>query len=192
MNAITFISAYRQLSPVEKRFVDDYVEKMEQAAARAQERLSLQLHRPVQVDQAGMLQRPMVKAAISERVTELIERNELTPERVIKELTSIAFANHNDYLSISYDGRPSYDLSKCTPEQLAAVKKITYEQTSTGSERLVFETHDKLAALDRLAKYMGLLELDNPHWRSSQARPIIEQGASTEQAADKYQRFIGD
>lgn len=197
MNALTFISAYRQLTPHEKIFVDNYVAKIERDCDRAQERISNSLYRPIDPEtiaqSRGMLDKPMVLAAITERITAIAQANELTPQRVIKEYALIAFASHADYMEIGEDGYPRYDLTRCTPEQLRALKKISFKENLHGRE-LHYETHDKIAALDRLAKYMGLLDTDNPHWRADNARPVepamIASNATVDDAANEYARLI--
>ena len=191
-----FASAYRQLTPVERQYVDDYVRKLERTADRDQQRLSnyLQMAVPDDVYEAsnGMLDRPMVTAAITERVTEITAANELTPSRLIKEYTAIAFSSMGDYIEVDMAGNPSLTLEQCTPEQLSAIKKVQYEENTMGARRLVIELHDKLKSMDTLAKYMGMVEPDNAHWRANNATPVIDHAASVAQAADAYAALLGD
>lgn len=191
-----FVSAYRQLTPVEKRYVDTYVQTMERTADREHQRLSNYLHIAIADDvyeaSGGMLDRPMVLAAITERVNEITAATELSPNRIIREYINIAFSNMDDYLTIDAYGKPEFDLEQCTPEQRSAIKKINFERGAMGSEKLTFELYDKQKALDTLAKYVGLIEPDNEHWRSSNARPVIDNGATVAQAADAYAAMLGD
>lgn len=199
MQPIMFASAYRMLTPAEKAFVDDYVASVERAADKVGEPISLALYRPIPpalIEAAGgLLERPMVLAAISERITQIAADTELTDRRIVKELTNIAFSNMNDYMEICpMTGRPSYDLSRCTPEQMAAVKAVKHEVTSLGAERLEFVTHDKLKALDMLARIRGLLTEDNAYMQSERkskrdAQHLIDKSAN---AADAYAAFIGE
>lgn len=199
---ISFASAYRQLRPAEKAFVDAYVERVERDAARAGERISLALHRaiPAAVVEAsrGLLDRPMVRAAIAERINDIAAQNELTPHRVIREWMAIAFSSVGDYMEVGEDGQPWFDLTKCTPEQLAAIKSIKIEENGDGLSRpkrrkFEFVLHDKIAGLEALAKYMGLMQPDNPHWRQENARPLngaLPVSATAEQAGDRYAAMI--
>lgn len=188
---VIFTSAYRQLSAVEKQFVDGYVRRLEQESDREQQSLLLVMRRPTQMDEAGYLQRPMVTAAIAERVAEISAANELSADRIIREWIAIAFSNHMDFMTVGYDGKPEYDLTKCTPEQMASVKKVQYERSALGAEKLVVETHDKLRALEVLSKYVGLVEPDNPHWRARNATPVLDASTSTADAADAYAALLG-
>ena len=191
-----FASAYRQLTPVERRYVDDYVRTLERRADRDQQRLSNYLQLPVPDDvydaSNGMLDRPMVTAAITERVMEITADRELSPQRLIKEYIAVAFANMGDYIEIDSFGNPTLALDKCTPEQMSAIKKVNYEETNLGARRLNIELHDKFKFSDSLMKYMGMIEPDNQYWRASNATPIIDHTASVAQAADAYAALLGD
>lgn len=207
MNAlapISFASAYRQLKPAEKLYVDGYIAETERDAQRRNERISLALQRaiPAHVVEAsrGMLERPLVRAAIAERINELAAAAELNPMRVIKEYMSIGFSSVGDYMTIGEDGQPYFDLTKCTPEQLAAIQSVEVEETGDGLSRasrrkFKFRLHNKLDALNALAKHMGLLEADNATWRAETARPVgdgvLPATVDAAGAADEYARLIG-
>lgn len=202
---LSFASAYRQLRPTEKAFVDSYVADVEREANRKAERISLALHRAIPADvieaARGMLDRPMVRAAITERINDLAAASELTVHRVIKEWMGIGFSSIGDYMQVGEDGQPWFDLARCTPEQLAAIKSIKIEESGGGDlsrpsrRKFEFVLHDKLGALAKLSEYMGLLERDNPHWNAEQARPISERaalphGMTADGAADAYAQMI--
>lgn len=204
MNAmISFASAYRQLTAAQKAFVDAYVADVERQAARNNERISLALFRAIPqsvIDASGgMLLNAIVRAAISERINEIAAANELTVHRVIKELMGMGFSSIGDYMDIGEDGQPWFDLSRCTPEQLAAIKSVKVEENGDGlsrPKRRKFEIvlHDKIASIKMLAEYMGLLQ-DNPHWRADNARPVIDSGGlpvtiTDDQAGDMYAAMI--
>lgn len=198
---LAFTSAYRSLRPVEKQFVDLYVAQLERDAIQNRERISLALHRIIPADvvdaSGGLLDKPLVRAAISERITQLAEQSELTVERVIKELMGVAFASLGDYMEIGEDGQPMFDLTKATPEQLAAIASIEIEETMTRSgpnRKFKFKLHDKLKGIDMLANYMGLLKSDNPFWRAdvaAQKPAALPASMSDTDAADSYARLIG-
>jgi hypothetical protein len=197
-----FVSAYRQLRPAERAYVDGYVADLERDAQRKGERISNALHRavPAAIIEAsrGMLDRPLVRAAIAERINDLAAQSELTVHRVVKELMNIGFSSIGHYQTIGEDGMPYYDLSQCTPEQLAAIQAIeleTIEGRNGTTRRLKIKLHDKLGGLDRLARFMGMLENDNPHWRAEQARPIdsvptLPADAAANDAAEAYAAMI--
>lgn len=197
---ISFATAYRQLRPSEKAFVDAYVQDVERAAQRANERISLVLYRGIDpavvAASGGMLERPMVLAAISERINQIAADNELTGHRVIKEVMAMAFSNLGDYGDAAEDGTWSWDLAKCTPEQLSAIKtiKVEYDPRNPNMVRKQEITlHDKMGAIDKLMQYMGLNQADNPHWRDDNARPAtaaITDNMPVNAAGDLYGSMI--
>lgn len=199
LTPIMFASAYRSLTAPEKAYVDDYVQQLERAANKAGEQISVALYRPIPpalVDASGgMLLKPMVLAAISERVTQLAADTEVNVRRIVKEYSAIAFSNINDYLEICpITGRPTYNLGQCTPEELSAVRKIEHRVTSTGGEEFKFETYDKLKALDALARMFGLLQEENSYLEQirrteKDARAMIDKNSN---AGETYSAFIGD
>lgn len=196
--ALAFASAYRQLRPVERSFVDAYVADVERDAQRKNERISLALHRviPAHVVEAsrGMLDRPMVRAAIAERINELAATSELTHHRVVKEWMNVAFSSMGDYMRIGEDGSPYFDLARCTPEQLAAIKSIEIEEGSRGNRKFKLTLHDKLAGLRALSEYMGMLNPDNPFWKADSAKPVtpapLPATVTTDGAADAWSQMI--
>lgn len=199
MNAVApiqFLSAYRQLRPAEKLFVDNYVSSLETAADRRNERISLALDRPADVTgpARAMLERQLVQLAIRERVLEIAAASELSPRRVLKEMMTLAFSSMNDYMQIGEDGYPYFDLAKCTPEQLAAIQHVKTEVTPQGKLKFEIKLYDKQTPLFGLMDYMGMREPDNPHWRSDSAKPVnaptLPGNTNADAAADVYAKFI--
>lgn len=187
---IVIASAYRQLRPTEKHFVDRFIEELQARSDREQIRLSFLLQEPVDMDKDGMLSRSTVLAAITERVTELAANAELSVDRIVREYGVIGFSNIMDVVELDGYGNPQFNLAAATPEQQRAIKKIDYEQTATGAVRLKIEMHDKLSALRTLADYTGMTEPDNPHWRARNASPVIDSTATVQDAADAYARML--
>lgn len=201
MNApalIAVASAYQQLRPAEKAFVDACVAELERIADRNHERISAALYRPIPTSIAagarGMLDSPIVVAAITERINHLAAASELSVMRIVREYMAIGFSNLNSYMEVGEDGQPRFDLAKCTPEQLAAVKSIEIEESFRGSRKFKFTLHDKLGGLEKLARYVGMLEPDNPHWRAENAKPVgpasLPETTSVETAGDLYAQMI--
>jgi len=195
-NTLALLSAYKQLTPSERSFVDGYVTHLERDAHKRNDRISNALYRPISrsvMEQSrGLLERPMVKAAITERVNELAANAELSVQRVIKELTTIAFSNLSDYFKINEWGIPEYDFTACTPEQLAALKSWEHIEDVKKGRRVKIVTHDKLKAIEMLAKYMGIVEPENLHFDQSQRRPTaITDKSSVADAADAYAALLG-
>jgi hypothetical protein len=197
--ALTFEPAYRQLQPMERVFVDNFVADIEHTAEQTGQRLLAVLNspKPVDLDQRtrAMLARPIVRAAIVDRIRELSEIMEVSNYRTVKELKSLAYSNIGDYMVIGEDGKPSLDMSKCTREQLAAVQSIEIEDNvRTFTRKIKFKLHDKLGSIKTLMEYQGLLGAHTDHFQKSlEAEKPVDQlpaDVSEETAAEAYSRVI--
>ena len=198
-----FASAYDQLSPAERAFVDGVVREFETRSYRDGERISNNLNRPVPVhiqakDTRGMLQKPIVGIAITERVNEIALDQDLTALRVIRETMIIANANIDDFITMGEDGTPILDIMKAPPEKRAAIKSLKIKKTGsplmmTGEKiEIDIQLWDKLTALKMLGQHIGVFEPDNPHWRRDMAQSAaqIPADATPEAAADAYQSML--
>ncbi len=207
MNALVaqsmdFRPAYWQIEPLERKFVDGYVKDVETIADKTGQRLLAVLQQPFpyELDQraVAMLARPMVRAAIAERIRELSDLYDISIQRTLKENAAIAYSNIKNYIKIDPQwGTPEIDLSECTVEMLSAVKMFEIEDKPRGGRKIKFQLHDKLAALGNLMRYQGLLSDDNPHWRNAEQSVKPNQAAQLpaniddDAAAALYAREIG-
>jgi hypothetical protein len=204
-------SAYSQLRPVERAFVDAYIGEMQKSATAAGQRIidfinstgkHPQGYNPrstVPARQAkAMLEKPLVKAAITERVNELTEAMELTAFRVVSEVAAIATSNIINFYKVE-NGVVSFDPAKATPEQWATVKSMKVKEVERpygGIERTYeIELHPKLTALDMLMKYKGMYSEDNAQRQlildsGGQKNAAIPANASVADAADMYARTL--
>jgi phage terminase small subunit len=199
---IGLISAYKQLRPVERVFVDAYLSDLQSSAVAAGQKVKEFLEsnsKSVRTKIAHwhaqrMMQRPMVRAAITERMKELTAAMEISAYRVLKEVANVGFASMGDYMTIDEGGQPEFDLTKCTPEQLAAIQSIEIEENlQTGRRKFKFKLHDKLNALDKIMRYMGMFEADNMQTSGiieDKKPPMITKETSTAVAADLYARTL--
>lgn len=193
------ISAYKQLRPLERMFVDAYLADLENDARAAGRRVvehlaSQDAKRHTEKWYADKLMaQPLVRAAITERIEELARKMEISAFIVLKEVGNIAKSSMADYLSFDAIGDPTLKLHLCTPEQLAAIQSIEIEENmATGKRKTKFKLHPKVQALDMLMKHLGLYADDN-----AQRSPVtpagpatITQAATTAQAAEMYARTL--
>lgn len=109
------------------------------------------------------LKRPEVKAAIEEAQAPRLAKLALDADAVLDELATIARANVLDYIAFNERGEPTVDLSQLDRDQAAALSEVTIEEFAAGTggrpatRRIRFRMHNKLAALDKLARHFGLL-----------------------------------
>ena len=117
------------------------------------------------------------KADVAARIDELkeaaAERALVSVDDVVKELMKVGFANMADYMTGS-DGNIFTDLQDLTRDQASVLSEVTVETGREGRgddtvqvRKVKFKLHDKLAALDKIARYLGMfkekLELTGPN-----------------------------
>lgn len=169
-----FRTAYSQLDRLEKAFTDGFVSDVEHIAESTGARLLAVLQQPwpFPLDQRSqaLLARPLIRAAIAERVRALAELTNISEYKTLKELTAIAYSNINDYITINaINGEPQIDLTDVTPEKMAAIKSFEIEDKPRGGRKIKFVLHDKLAALAMVARHQGLLTDGNLYHQQAKA-----------------------
>lgn len=148
-----------------------------------------------------ILARKDVQEEIERRHKRTLARFSITRTAIVAEQAKIAFASMGNYLRF-VDGQPVIDLSRCSPDQLAAVKTITTEteviagpkpegaskkrgkaKTAVDdagapiSIRVVktkLELHDKLRGLELLGRPFGLSNV-NVRVTVDDVRPDLDQ-----------------
>lgn len=134
--------------PREQRFIERYVESNNGTQSAIVAGYSVKSARTIA---SQLLKRRNIKEAIERRNAELMDELNFTPDRIIRELAKIAGVDSADFIRIDRDGQPHVDFSGVTRRHLAAVASV--ENTDKGVK---YKTHDKLKALDMLAR-MGQL-----------------------------------
>jgi phage terminase small subunit len=160
----------RRLSEKEKAFIAEYLVDLNgsQAALRAG-------YSPKSVAKMAylILKRPRVIDAISEAQSRRLANIDMRAEDVLSELSAIARGNVLHYMRIGPNGEPTVDLSGVDPARMGALSDILSENLSESRgdrkrdvRRMRIRMHDKVAALDKLAKHFGLLRervsIENP------------------------------
>ena len=112
---------------------------------------------------AQLIKLPKVHNFIKNLQAESVKRNEISADMVIREFAKIAFANYANYLTA---GNEMVDVSKLTADQTSAIESINITTTKTDKGRLIttsvkMKLHDKVAALEKLGKHLGIFETHN-------------------------------
>lgn len=197
-----FQNAYSQLRAKELLFVQAYLatDNPRMAALAAHPELQ---SRPQLADVRAldMLKRPLVRAAIAEKLHEVMSRYEVTTDRVVQEIAKVGFANMGDYIQLTSDGEPYIDLSGLSPEQMAAIAEVTVEDFKEGRgedardvRRVKFKLHDKLSGLDKLMKRLGAYAPERRELSGPGGTPIpvaqLTVEMTAESAADYYAQML--
>ena len=112
-----------------------------------------------------MFGRPAVVAEIERRRAKLAEDFKIGPAEILNEFRKVAFFNMLDYGKIDSEGYFQIDLNDVTREQMAAIGEFTIETYNEGRgedarevKKIKFKPLDKLSALEKLARHLGLFD----------------------------------
>jgi phage terminase small subunit len=152
-----------ELTPKIKRFCEEYIKDFNglQAAIRAG------YSKKTAKEQASQLLTKLnVQDYLSILKKGLSDKNEGLTQQVIDELKKIGFANIQDYID---EGNEIKDISKITRDKAAAVESIKKTVTEFGGSgqdsgkksSIQFKLYDKISALEKLGRHLGIFELDN-------------------------------
>ena len=108
-----------------------------------------------------------ISTRLSELMNELKERNMVTAENVLAELAKIGFADIKQYLrygtekvqvDVDGEGNPVYDYKQTVEAKPSdEVDGTLVSEVSIGKDgTFKFKLHDKMAALDKMGKHLGL------------------------------------
>lgn len=155
------------LTPKERRFVLEYLVDFNATKAAIRAGYSQRTARQIGSEN---LSKPDIYNAISEASDEMLKEAAVTPGRLIREYSRIAFADLTDLVQWDSEGSvtwtPSEDLE---PEQRALIgefsQTITEIPQKGGGEPIVrtqikAKYHDKMAALGKLFEYLALAKKD--------------------------------
>lgn len=112
-----------------------------------------------------LLKKPEIQAEIGRLQEERAKRTQITADRVIVELGKVAFANIQDYLE---EGNKFLDAKSMEADKSAAIESIHITETEWegGTKTGVkFKLHDKISALEKIGRHLGIFEKDNEQQR---------------------------
>ena len=152
--------AYDLLTDTEREAVDNYVDFAVRQQRANHQRVLAALNLPIPSEYIRRtkqaLNRPVLRAAIAERITEIAAEGDISPDRAIHEYATVAFSDITDYLRAGYYGEPVLkDLSEIPASKAGAIKSIECQPGQMGTKWKI-TLHDKLPALKTLTDLMGM------------------------------------
>lgn len=158
-----------KLTPKQQRFVDEYLIDLNatQAAIRAG-------YSPKTAKEQGarLLSKANIQAEIQKRQRKTEAKLEISQERIIQELASIAFANGADFAEVvEVSGLELQTVKFKATEKLPAEKRAAIASIKSGSSGMEVKTYDKLKAMELLGKYLGYL---NPAGDTAKATSLAD------------------
>ena len=100
-----------------------------------------------------LLQKTLVQEAIQKAQVNREKRTEITQDRVLAELGKIGFSDLKDFVEFGPDG---VSLKQDADVDGAVVAEVSETATQLGSSKKI-KLHDKMKALELLARHMGML-----------------------------------
>ena len=141
-----------KLTPKQKRFIDEYLVDLNATQAAIRAGYSKRTACFIGYEN---LTKPQIKEALGVAQENLSKRTEITQERVIAELATIAFSNIGDVVSWGPGGVSVKSADELSPEILASVADVSKSGGKEGGVVRV-RLYDKLKALELLGKHLGL------------------------------------
>jgi phage terminase small subunit len=129
------------------------------------------------VTASRLLTKANIQALIEKLQAERTKKLDITAERILSELSKMAFSNMLDYVGVK-DGDAYIDLSKLTRDQAAAIQEITVDEYMEGRgegarniKRTRFKLADKRGSLELLGKHVRLFT--DKETRGDEENPLV-------------------
>ena len=175
MENVAPTTAYSLLDAVERQAVDNYVQFAINEQHSRRERIVHALYKPIPAEyirkSRNALYRPLVLAAVREKIQEAANEQDLSPNRVIQEHAAIAFSDINDFIEpAGFGDYRVRDLDSIPPSKRGAVKSIECKPGPFGLHTKVV-LHDKHPSLKAMGEMMGLVAPEKPPALLDYAKP---------------------
>lgn len=150
------------LNAKQKLFVEEYLVDLN--ATKAYMRVYECSYETAQSEGCKALGNPKINALISKSLTKTLGNLEITRERILREYSKIAFSDLTDVMEWSGAHLTLKPSDLLPAEVTGAIAEITIKSERSDDEQIVdtfkVKLHDKLKALDVLAKYSRLVETE--------------------------------
>ena len=148
----------KKLTPRQEKFIEEYLKLDNATQAAINAGYSAKTARKIAAEN---LTKPVIEAKIQRRRQELA-KNTITPEWVLERYKEIAGANMKVYSRWGPGGVTLKDSDELTEEEAAAVSEVSQATSKYGSN-VKFKLHDKVKALDSIAKTLGMFVEKHEH-----------------------------
>jgi phage terminase small subunit len=141
------------LTEKQKKFVDEYLIDLNATRAYMVAYPRVKKEEVAAANGSRMLRNDKVAEYVSERMKEREKRTEITQDRVIQELASIAFAKATDYATIQDGEIEIKNTEELNEEQIRAIAGI-----KEGKYGIEIKLNDKEKALELLGRHLGMFK----------------------------------
>lgn len=140
------------LNDRQRRFVDEYL--IDLNATQAAIRAGYSKKTAGQIGER-LLKHVEIKPLLAERMKSREKRTEITQDKVLSELSRIAFGNKRGLMKWGPDGVTLLDSEGISDDDAAMVSEVSESVTEAGGT-IKLKTHDKVKALELLGKHLGM------------------------------------
>lgn len=140
------------------KFVHEYVKDFNGAAAAR--RAGYSKH-TAHEQAAQLLAILSVKAEVEKLQKLQQEKAGLTAAMVIEELRKVGFTNIRDFLDENNDVKSILTVDEAKAAAVSSIKVVEQQFGETTTRSTTFKLHDKISALEKLGKHLGIFEADN-------------------------------
>ena len=144
-----------KLTAKQAKFVEEYLLDLNAAAAARRAGYTTKRSEAIGYD---LLTKADIQAAVQSAQRERSARTGVTADRVLKEIARIAFADPRAVMSWGPDGVALRNSSDLSDDEAAAVAEVSETWTDSGGGSRKVKLHDKVAALEKLARHIGLYD----------------------------------
>lgn len=163
----------------QKAFVDEYLIDLNATRAYKAVYKSCKKDETARVNGSRLLTNANVRTYLSERQKDIQKRTEVTQERIIHELASIAFADVADYVRVTeQEGLPVVELTPT--KDIPASKRAAIAGIKQGNNGIEIKLHNKLDALDKLGRHLGMFKERDTEEQNGQLQALLEAVKSIE------------
>jgi len=141
-----------QLSPKQQRFVEEFLIDLNATQATIRAGYSAKSARDIGCEN---LTKPNIQDAIQKAQAERSQRTQITADRVLEEYARIGFSNIKHYITWKDHSIIVIASDDISEDDAACISAVSQTITETGS-RIKFKLHDKIGALDSLARHLGI------------------------------------
>lgn len=160
----------------QKIFADEYLIDLNATRAYKAAYPSVKKDGVAAVNGSKLLRNTKVSNYISELMEERQKRTEVTQDRVVQELTAIAFARATDYAKVEGGYVTIRPTAELTEEQVRAIAGI-----KEGANGIEVKLNDKQKALELLGRHLGM-------WNDK----LDVKVAPPEDTVREMEKFFGD
>ncbi len=142
-------------SPTEQQFVDEYLVDLN--GRRAYQAVYPKSNAATaRVGACRFLTKANISKAIELRRAELAKQVQVTQDEIVRELRRVGMtANIGDYVTFGKTGVVLKESTELQRDELAMIAEVSHTRSEYGTN-IRFKLHDKLDALNSLAKHLGM------------------------------------